>query len=155
MALKEELSRQQERRGEKGRQVERLRLTREQEGKRDRENASQFPTHPPIIMVCVYLLVHSLFTVLVGAGFGCRERSEGETSGSGGILVLILPPPVLHCAESCLLGETGGQYYYSLPFFIVTSQYHLQHYTLKVGMMRLDRHSHVSVCMYAVVFHAA
>ncbi|CAI8002158.1 Centrosomal protein of 295 kDa [Geodia barretti] len=50
VALKEELSRQQERRGEKGRQVERLRLTREQEGKRDRENASQFPTHPPIIM---------------------------------------------------------------------------------------------------------
>jgi hypothetical protein len=50
VALKEELSRQQERRGEKRRQVERLRLTRKQEGKRDRENASQFPTNLPIIM---------------------------------------------------------------------------------------------------------
>jgi hypothetical protein len=81
VALKEELSRQQERRGEKRRQVERLRLTRKQEGKRDRENASQFPTNLPIIMVCVYLLVHSLFTVFwlvqdLVAGKGRRVRLQ-------------------------------------------------------------------------------
>lgn len=49
-ALKDELSHRHQKE-ERRRQVERLRLTREQEGRRDRENATRAPHQPPIIMV--------------------------------------------------------------------------------------------------------
>ena len=74
VALKEELSLQQQRKGEKRRHVERLRLTREQEGKRSRQNASQLATQPPIIMVTmsvcllnfIFIIEHPKATLHVG-----------------------------------------------------------------------------------------
>ena len=57
VALQEEMCLQESRKGEKKRKMERLRLTREEEGKRGRANATQHSTHPPLIMVCVYYLI--------------------------------------------------------------------------------------------------
>ena len=58
-AMREELSYHHQRKGEKKRQVERLKLTRDQEGRRARETATRAPHHqPPIIMVCVYKYGH-------------------------------------------------------------------------------------------------
>lgn len=69
-ALREEMNHHQQRKGEKRRQVERLRLTREREGQRARDEATRLTsTHqPPIIMVyqthshnnCCIMLIHIL-----------------------------------------------------------------------------------------------
>ena len=54
-ALREEQSYKHWKNGEKKRQVERLKLTREQEGRWARENATRTASQPPIIMVCLIL----------------------------------------------------------------------------------------------------
>ena len=72
LAVKEELSRQQQSQRERERKTERVRLTREEEGKRARGMASQSVGQPPLIMVPS--LTHSNSSILWSTGFGSRER---------------------------------------------------------------------------------
>lgn len=58
LALKEEMVNRQTKKGEKERQVERLKFTRETEGKRSREIASQSSSQHPLIMVSHLVLYY-------------------------------------------------------------------------------------------------